>query len=122
METPPQMVPQIEQHRLNTTPDLFPNAQLQIERDLGTHGEAIYDLSHRVSSLESLRVDPDRKDIDGLKATRSHFIWTFSLISSVIALLIVVFGGLYKRFGKIIWAENVDPRIRNYLKTLIERT
>jgi hypothetical protein len=116
-------VPQIDKSHLNTTPDLDPTTEethAQMERDIGGHGEAIAGLKVQVETLEKLRADPDRKDIDDLKNSRDHIVWSWGILSTVIITLAGTFWALYGKFKAIVWEDSVKPRLKRYLATLIE--
>ena len=106
-EVPDRAPPEVQRRVLNTTPDLFPDAHLQMEHDIGTQGEAIYNLGSRVSTLETLRLNPDRKDIDDLKDARNHIEWTWTILATVFGTLATVLW-FCKRF---IWTDIIRPRL-----------
>jgi hypothetical protein len=106
-ERRPEAVPQIGRIRSNTTPDLDPNAELthaQMELDIGSEKEAIANLKTQVQTLQSLRADPDRKDIDGLKDTKTYITISSSVLFTVAVFL---FG-----FRNVIWSDIIKPRLK----------
>lgn len=113
-----QPIPQISKSHMNTTPDLEPTTEethAQMERDIGGHGEAIAGLKVQVETLEKLRQDPDRKDIEDLQKSRDHIEWTWGTIAAIITGAGAMFGAIVWKFGGRIWEEMVKPRIRRYL-------
>ena len=109
-------VPVLQAPTHQTTPTLSPDSDVQthleMERDLGSHEKAIGDLSERVGSLEKLRQDPDRKDIDDLKSSRDHFEWTWGIAVGILGVVSATLWG----FKKIIWNEIVKPRLVRELR------
>jgi hypothetical protein len=110
-EQPPVSVPQIRAYGSNTTPSLELNAEpthAQMELDIGTEKEAISTLKGQVQTLETLRLDPDRKDIDSLKELKTRItIWTY-----VISIVGGVVIGFVWKFNRIIWSELIKPRLQ----------
>lgn len=80
-------VPNIHHVQTDTTPDLNADAEIhaQMERDIGSQGEAIGQLQSDVTSLKDKREKIDRPDIDSLEDSRSHLYWTWSILTAVIA-------------------------------------
>jgi hypothetical protein len=101
--------PSLDKPKENTTPGLTAETalHLQMERELGGQAEAVGDLKARVSGLEDKRENHDRPDIDDLKTSRLHVLWTTSILGTVLATLLAVFF----KFQKIIWGEVLRPRL-----------
>ena len=123
-QTPVQSL-QFGQSRINTTPDLDPDTQLthlQMEGAISGQGVEIINLQNEVANLEKLRADPDRKDIDSLIGSRNHIEWTWGILSTVTITILGTLFALYRKFGNIIWVENIKPRIRRQLTDIWQQT
>jgi len=82
--------------------------------DIGTEKEAISNLKVQVQTLQSLRSDPDRKDIDSLKDTKTYI----TIFASILGTFLVgVFG-----FKRIIWSDIIKPRLRKEILGVTEGT
>ncbi len=114
-QTQPPKAPQISAGGTNTTPSLELNdtalTHAQMERDIGGQGEAISSVKVRIATLEKLRADPDRKDIESLKELRTTItIW----VSAMVIVLGAIFGFFWK-FNGIIWSDIIRPRLKKDL-------
>jgi hypothetical protein len=91
-----------------------------MEHDITVDEQSVLDMKRRLEELEKLRADPDRKDIDGLKQSRDHIIWTTSILSTVLFTLGATFWALYGKFKLIVWEDSIKPRLKRYLATLMK--
>lgn len=93
----------------NLTPNSLPEMPYEMILKLGGQGAEIGHLQSDVATLQRLRTDPDRKDIDDLKDTKFRItVW--------ITVLCTVFGTLAAGcgvFGGRVWREMILPRIMN---------
>jgi hypothetical protein len=113
-EKPAPQAPQITRATVSTTPDLAPSTEqthVQMEHEITVEQQSVIGVEARVSSLEKLRADPDRKDIESLKDLRTHItIW----VSVSLIVLGFVVGGIWK-FNGIIWSDIILPRLQKQL-------
>ena len=98
-----------------TTPHLNPESELmthyQMGVEVGAQRETTSELKYKVAELEEKREKIDRPDINSLKDSRNHIIWT----SSVLGTVFVTIGGILIGFKKIIWDDIIKPRLRKEL-------
>jgi hypothetical protein len=92
----------------------------QMERDIGTQSADIGTLKSQVKTLEDLRKDPDRKDIDDLKDSRNHIVWTWGIFSTIVGTLAAAAIGLYVKFKDLVWEDSIKPRLKKYLIELTQ--
>jgi hypothetical protein len=106
-------------HPYPTTPNLSLDSDIQthmqIERDLGGQIEAMYDLKSKVSTLETDREKIDRPDIDGLKESRNHIVWTWGILVTIFGTIFGTIFFLASKFYNVIWADSIKPRLRKAL-------
>jgi hypothetical protein len=84
---------------------------LNMEKDISGQGEALGQLKEKVGALEGKRENTDRPDIDGLKESRTYFLWIWGFITTVAATIL----GIYLRYGNMIWTDSIKPRLRRAL-------
>lgn len=93
-----------------TAPSLSPYSEptpYEIGREMGGQNEALGELRSRVGTLEKDRRTVDRPDINSLKTSRSYFVWSGSILSTILATV----AGLLWYFRKIIWKDSIRPRL-----------
>jgi hypothetical protein len=106
-------VPEIVTPRTRTTPSLTEEfLHAQMIRDISGQGAEITNLQAQVQTLQSLRTDPDRKDIDSLKDARTRiviFLWVLGILGAIC-------GGAIRAFGRVFWRDTIVPFLRRSLQ------
>lgn len=104
-------------HQTRTTPNLSLDsgiAHFEMGRELGIQGEAMGELKAKVAGLEEKREKSDRPDIDDLKSTQLHVIWTASLVGVFLSGV----GSIVWFLRKVIWQDVLKHRIKKQLAQL----
>jgi hypothetical protein len=107
---PQKSAPNLSKPEANSTPTLTPETalHLEMEREIGGQEEAVGNLNARVGALEEKRDNHDRPDIDTLKTSRLHVLWTLTMLGTVIATIV----GAILKFKEIIWSDIIRPRLK----------
>jgi hypothetical protein len=94
---------------LNLNSELVTHTQMA--QAIGSQGEAIAAIKENVKTLQDNREKKDRPDIDDLKTTRSHAIWTVSVFTT----FIFTVGGLLWWAKGFIWNDTIRPKLKRAL-------